>query len=106
MGRTMTHVGAAALAAGLFPFTMGFGQEKPKPEQYSAVWVGLGGGNGGSFSIKIRINKYTTDEDIQKFANIVAEGGLDGLRRALQDENAGQLSTDGGVGTPIAIACK
>src|SRR5580698_1212226 len=106
MRRSMTLVGSAALAAGLFPFAMSFGQEKLKSEQYSALWAVLGGGNGGSFSVDIRIDKYNTDEDIKRFADILRQGGQDRLRKVLEDEDAGQLSTAGGAGTSIAIARK
>jgi hypothetical protein len=114
MRRLMALIGSAALAAGFFPHAMLFGQEKPKPEpepepepeQYSAVWSVLGGGTSGPFSVDIRINRYNTDEDIRKFFDILKEGGQDGLQKALADENAGQLSTGGGAGTPIAIARK
>ena len=106
MRRLMTLIGWAALTAGFFPFAMSSGQEKPKPERYSAIWAVLGGGTRGSFSIDIRIDRYNTDQDIRKFSDILREGGQDHLRKALQEENAGQLSTGGGAGTPIAIARK
>jgi hypothetical protein len=102
----MTLVGLAALTAGLLPFAVSFGQEKPKSEQYSALWAVLGGGSGGSFSVDIRIDRYSTDEDVKKFADVLAEGGPDRLRKAMEDEDVGQLSTSGGAGTPIAIARK
>ena len=106
MRQLMRFVGLAALAAGLFPFAASFGQEKPKSEQYSALWAVLGGGSGGSFSVDIRIDRYNTDEDIKRFADALMEGGQDRLRKVLEDEDAGKLSTSGGAGTSIAIARK
>src|SRR5271169_2068992 len=106
MKKLIAVIGSAALAAGLFPLAMSFGQEKPKPEQYSAVWAVLGGGTGGPFTVDIRINRYSTNEDIKKFSDILKEGGQDHLQKALEEENSGQLSTGGGAGTPIAIARK
>jgi hypothetical protein len=105
MKRLMTHFNVA-MAGGLFLFTMAFGQEQPKPQEYSAVWAVLGGGNAGPFSIGIRIDRYNQDEDIKRFMDILSESGPDGLRTALQDEHVGRLSIGGGGGTPIAIARK
>jgi hypothetical protein len=108
----MTVIGSVALTAGLFPFAMSFGQEKPKPEpapkpeQYSAIWAVLGGGSGGSFSIDIRIDRYSTDEDFRKYAGVLKERGEDGLRKTLEEEDAGKLSTGGNASTTIAIARK
>jgi len=107
MRRQITRIGSAALAAGLLLFPLTFGQEKPKTDQYSAVWAVVGGSAGGNtVSIDIRINKYNTDEEIKKFADILVEGGPDRLRSALEKEDVGQLSPTGRIGVPIAIARK
>ena len=106
MRREVTLIVMAVLAAPLLLVTT-FGQEKTGPDQYSAVWAVVGGSAGGNtVSIDIRINKYNTDEDIKKFADILVEGGQDSLRRALEKEDVGQLSPTGRVGVPIAIARK
>ncbi len=107
MIRHITRIAPAALAAGWLLLPTVFAQEKPKPEQYSAVWMVTGGARGGSsVTIDIRINRYDTDDDIKKFADILVEGGPDNLRRALEKEDVGQLSPTGRVGTPIAVARK
>lgn len=83
------------------------GEDKPKPEQFSAVWAVVGGRAGGTtVPIDIRINRYNTDEEIKNFADILVEGGQPRLRAALEKEDVGQLSTTGRVGVPIAIARK
>ncbi len=98
---------AAALAAMLLLCGTASGQEKPKPEFYSAVWAGVGGSLGGStMPINIRINRFNTDEEIKKYAAILAKDGPDRLRRVLEDEDVGQVSPVGRVGTPLAIARK
>jgi len=107
MKKQMTRFGLAALAAGLLMFQLTFGQEKMKPEQYSAVWAVTGGGAGGStVSIDIHINKYNTEEDIKKFAELLKEAGPDKLRGALEKEEVGQLSPTGRIGVSIALARK
>lgn len=82
-------------------------QEKLKPEHYAATWAVVGGSAGGTtVSIDVRINRYNTQEDILKFAELLKEGGTDALRRALEKEDVGQLSPTARVGTPIALARK
>ena len=103
----MAMIGAAALAAGSLLVPMAVAQDKPEPEHYSAVWAVVGGGAGGSTtSIDIRINRYNTSEDIMRYAELLKNSGQDSLRRKLEDEDVGQLSPVGSVGTPIAIARK
>ena len=107
MRRQIIRMGTAALAAGFLLSATAFGQDKPKPDQFSAVWAAVGGAAGGaSVSLNIRITKYNTDQDIQKFVDILAKDGPDRLRKALEGEDAGQLSPVGRVGTTIAIARK
>jgi len=107
MKRQMSIIGAAVLAAGSLLVPAALGQDKPQPEHYSAVWAVVGGSGGGStVSIDVRINRYNTDEDIQKYKDILVEGGANRLRQALEKEDVGQLSPIGRVGTPIAVARK
>jgi hypothetical protein len=103
----MNYLGAAALTASVLLLPAAHGEEGVKPDFYSAVWAMVGGSGGGStVSINIHINRYNTNEDIKKFADLLAQDGPDRLRRALEDEDVGQLSSTGSVGTPIAIARK
>lgn len=88
--------------------TFSSGQEaRKKPESYSGVAIGTGGRVGGrSIQFDFRINRYTTDEEVQKFAALVKEKGTDALRRALEKENLGQINVTGRVGNDIAVARK
>ncbi len=97
----------AALWAGFLWPRETFGQEKAKPDHYSATWVVTGGvGAGQNVPIEIRINKYNSDEDIMNLATVLKEGGQDKLRSTLEKEDVGQLSPVGRVGVPIAVARK
>jgi hypothetical protein len=76
-------------------------------EAYSAVAVGTGGSVGGkSIQFDFRVTQYTTDEDVQKFAELVKNQGTDGLRRALEKEDKGRIAVVGSTGNQIAIARK
>lgn len=78
-----------------------------KPEAYSGVAIGTGGAVGGrSMQFDFRITRYTTDEELEKFAELVKEKGPDALRRALEKEDVGQINVTGRVGNQIAVARK
>ena len=107
MIRQTSRIVLAAVAAGWLVLPAIFAQEKPKPEQYSAVWAVTGGTRGGStVPIDIRITRFNTDEDIKKLADILVEGGPDRLRRAMEKEDVGQVSPPGRIGTTLAVARK
>jgi methionyl-tRNA formyltransferase len=82
-------------------------EEKPKPDSYTFVAVSTGGPSGGaSASFDFRINRYTTDEEVQQLANILKSQGQDGLRRAMEKLDVGRINRVGTTGTQIAVARK
>jgi hypothetical protein len=82
-------------------------QDKPAPEAYSGVAMGTGGGVGGkTIQFDFRITQYTTDEEVQKFAQLVKDKGTDALRRALEKEDKGRINAVGSTGNQIAVARK
>jgi hypothetical protein len=90
----------------LFPASYGQ-DEKMKPEAYSAVAIGTGGSVGGkSIQFSFRITKYTSNEEVDKFAELLKEKGSDALRRALEKEDVGRLNPVGSTGNQIAVARK
>jgi hypothetical protein len=84
------------------------GQEgENKPEAYSAVAIGTGGSVGGkSIGFDFRINRYATDEEVDKLAELLKAKGPEDLRRALEKMDVGRISPTGSTGNQIALARK
>ena len=82
-------------------------EEKTKPEAYSAVAIGTGGSVGGkTIQFDFRITRYTSDEELDKFAEILKEKGPEALRRALEKVDVGRINAVGRTGNQIAVARK
>jgi hypothetical protein len=82
-------------------------QEKTSPEAYSGVAIGTGGSVGGkTIQFDFRITQYTTDEELQNFAQLVKDKGTDALRSALEKEDKGRINAVGSTGNQIAVARK
>jgi len=82
-----------------------FAQDKPLSEAYTGVAIGTGGGVGGkTISFDFRVTQYTTDAEVQSFAQLVKDQGTDALRRALEKEDKGRINAVGSIGNQIAVA--
>jgi hypothetical protein len=82
-------------------------QDKTPTEAYSGVAIGTGGAVGGkTISFDFRVTQYTTDEEVQSFAQLVKDKGTDALRRALEKEDKGRINAVGSTGNQIAVARK
>lgn len=71
-------------------------------EEFTATLVDMEGG--GSTTIVIRIDQYSTDAEIQKLKEVLAEKGQNALRDALWDVEKGHLRVGANLGYPIAVA--
>ena len=82
-------------------------QDKTLPEAYSGVAIGTGGSVGGkTISFDFRITQFTTDEELQNFAQLLKDKGTDALRSALEKEDKGRINAVGSTGNQIAVARK
>jgi hypothetical protein len=82
-------------------------QDKASAEAYSGTAIGTGGSVGGkTIQFNFRITQYTTDEEVQNFAQLVKDKGTDGLRRVLEKEDKGRINAVGSTGNQIAVARK
>lgn len=103
---TLFRTALLALALALFASVTGFAQ--PHGEQIMANLVdpaGHFGHRGGSTApILIHLDHYSSDEQVQQLAGILAGKGPDALREALWNQEVGYIRIGGGLGYPIAAA--
>src|SRR3974377_942544 len=82
-------------------------EEKGQVDAYTFVAISTGGSTGGrSASFDFRINRYTTDQEIEELGNVLKTQGQDGLRRAMEKLDVGRINLVGTTGTQIAVARK
>ena len=82
-------------------------QDKTPLQAYSGVAIGTGGSVGGkTISFDLRITQFTSDEELQNFAQLVKDQGTDALRRVLEKEDKGRINAVGSTGNQIAVARK
>ncbi len=75
----------------------------------SVVWSGHGdrGSVGGrTIQFDFRLEQYTTDEELQKVAQLARDEGTDALRRALEKRRISAINVVGSTGNQIGIARK
>ena len=69
-------------------------QDKTLPEAYSGVAIGTGGSVGGkTISFDFRITQFTTDEELQNFAQLLKDKGTDALRSQQGSETIITIAT-------------
>ncbi len=95
-------------AVALLFVPMALGQQKEKTEEaYTGVAMGTGGSVGGrTIPFDLRINEYTTDEDVLQLAQLLKEKGQGALRRELEKRDVGRINAVGSTGNRIAVARK
>ena len=91
-------------AASLSPRTVA---AQDVPVTIEAVAVSLGGPTmrSGTAQVTLRIDRWSTDQDLARLKDAVVEKGDDALLNALQrTKSVGRLSTDGSLGWDIHYA--
>lgn len=83
-------------------------QDEPmKKEAYSGTALGTGGSVGAkSIGFDFRVERYTSDEELDQLATLLKEKGPDALRRAMEKLDVGRFNPTGSVGNAIAVARK
>jgi len=78
-----------------------------KQEAYSGTAIGTGGPAGAkSIGFNLRVNRYTSDEEVDQLAALLKEKGPDALRGAMEKLDVGRVNPTGSVGNQIAVARK
>ena len=82
-------------------------KKETKQEGYSGTAIGTGGAVGAkSIGFDFRVNRDTSDEEVDQLATLLKEKGPDALRRTMEKLDVGRISPTGSVGNQIAVARK
>jgi len=82
-------------------------QEQTKQEAYTGTALGTGGAVGAkSIGFDFRLNRFTSDEEVDQLATLLKEKGPDALRRAMEKLDVGRINPTGSTGNQIAVARK
>lgn len=82
-------------------------QEQTKQEAYSGTALGTGGAVGAkSIGFDFRVNRYTSDEEVDRLGTLLKEKGGDALRREMEKLDVGRINPTGSTGNQIAVARK
>jgi len=78
-----------------------------KQEAYTGTAIGTGGpASARSTGFNLRVNRYTSDEEVDQLAALLKEKGPDALRRAMEKLDVGRINPTGSVGNQVAVAHK
>ena len=78
----------------------------PGPVEYRGNLVNLGGGPRGASAgyINLRVDQLSTDEEVKRLAEVLAQGGQDALLKALWSAEAkGYIKVGGGLGYDVQV---
>jgi len=80
-------------------------KEKATPERYKAVTVmSRTAKMDPATQLDILVERYTTEDELQEYKNLLKTKGVEPLKRALEKVNVGRISAPGSVGTAVAIS--
>ena len=78
-----------------------------KREGYTGTAIGTGGpASAKSTGFNLRVDRYTSDEEVDQLAALLKEKGPDALRRAMEKLDVGRINPTGSVGNQVAVARK
>lgn len=104
----LTLMALAVLAAPGSPVRAQDGSEKSSNKeiyQFTAMNL-MGPASGRGIGVTMTITNYATDEDKLTLANALAEGGSDGLMKALKKMDSGYVNVTGRTGWTLNAAWK
>ncbi len=95
LGVTLAHLLAASSQEG-----------EEREETFTLVAMPTKGSLPGRVTINltIRINEFSTDQEVLELLEVLKEGGTDQLRRTMEKIQKGKISPQGRLGSDIAVA--
>lgn len=98
------RIAAVVLMASLVSIAAASAQSTP--EQFTARIIDAGGAIPGANSafVTIRVDEYSTDEEVAVLANLLARQGQDAVEDALRDIEKGWIRIGPSLGYPLSIA--
>ncbi len=104
--RILTSVALILAVAGSWSLRAASSQEgeEGRKEVFTMVAVPTRGSARVTIDFTMRLNEFTTDQEVVKLIEILREGGTDELRRTLEKVEKGKLSPKGRIGADVAVA--
>jgi len=104
--RVLTSMVLILAVAGSWPLPAASSQEgeKDRKETFTMVAIPTKGAARTTIDITLRLNEFTTDEEVVELIEILREGGTDQLRTTLEKINKGKVTPRGQIGADVAVA--
>ena len=103
--RILTSVALILAVAGSWSLRAASSQETDgRKEVFTMVAIPTSGSARVTIDFTMRLNEFTTDQEVVKLIEILREGGTDELRRTLEKVEKGKLSPKGRIGADVAVA--
>ncbi len=103
--RILTSMVLILAVAAFLPLLAASSQENEEREEtFTMVAVPTKGMASATINITLRLNEFTTDQEVVKLIEILREGGTDELRRTLEKIDKGKVTPRGRIGADVAVA--
>lgn len=104
--RILTSVAVILAVASSWPLLAASSQEgeEDRKEVFTMVAIPTKGSARITIDFTMRLNEFTTDQEVVKLIEILREGGTDELRKTLEKVQKGKLTPKGRIGADVAVA--
>jgi len=103
--RVLTSMVLILAVAGSWPLLAASSQQTDeRKEVFTMVAVPTSGSARITIDFTMRLNEFTTDQEVMELIEILREGGTDELRRTLEKVEKGKLTPQGRIGADVAVA--
>ncbi len=103
--RVLTSMVLILAVAGSWPLLAASSQRgEEREETFTMVAIPTKGSVRATIDITMRINEFTTDQEVLELVEVLKEGGTDQLRRTMEKIQKGKISPRGRIGADVAVA--